>query len=92
MCLCNHGNVKKKKLSINRIIKKKKNENCFFFFAPLSSESCPGELAHFTGKVGIFITGKVEPSLSGVQVTVSSPDNAAMEPVTLETDENGVYR
>ncbi|CAE1283136.1 Nodal modulator 3,Nodal modulator 1,Nodal modulator 2 [Acanthosepion pharaonis] len=55
-------------------------------------ESCPGELAHFTGKVGIFITGKIEPSLSGVQVTVSSPDNAAMEPVTLETDENGVYR
>lgn len=92
MCLCNHGNVKKKKKLYKQNNKKKKMKIVFSFFAPLSSESCPGELAHFTGKVGIFITGKVEPSLSGVQVTVSSPDNAAMEPVTLETDENGVYR
>ncbi|GAB1611346.1 nodal modulator 1, partial [Argonauta hians] len=55
-------------------------------------ETCPGEVAQFVGKVGIFISGKVEPALQGVTVVVSCDDPVAMAPTTLLTDQNGAYR
>ncbi|XP_029647558.1 nodal modulator 1 [Octopus sinensis] len=58
----------------------------------IQGESCPGEVAHFVGKVGIFITGMIEPALQGVTVVVSCDDPVTMAPTTLLTDQDGVYR
>ena len=58
------------------------------FFA---TESCPGEVASFVGRKGVFMVGEVKPPLEGVTITVTSEDGA-MEPVVLVTEANGKYR
>nr|KAG5688657.1 hypothetical protein BaRGS_017511 [Batillaria attramentaria] len=57
----------------------------------VDGESCPGEVASFVGRKGVFITGQVKPPLEGVQITVTAEDGS-MEPVVLTTEASGKYR
>ena len=55
------------------------------------SETCPGAVATFEAKKGMFLTGEIIPKLAGVQITIKPED--AMENITeVLTDENGSYR
>ncbi|KAK7106662.1 BOS complex subunit NOMO1-like isoform X2 [Littorina saxatilis] len=57
----------------------------------IDGESCPGEVASFTGRKGVFMTGEVQPPLEGVTITVTSEDGS-MDPVLLTTEASGKYR
>ncbi|PVD27782.1 hypothetical protein C0Q70_12955 [Pomacea canaliculata] len=57
----------------------------------VDGESCPGEVASFVGRKGVFITGQVQPALEGVQISVTAEDGS-MEPIVLSTDASGKYR
>eukprot|EP00057_Strongylocentrotus_purpuratus_P025423 XP_011679897.1 PREDICTED: nodal modulator 1 [Strongylocentrotus purpuratus] len=58
-------------------------------------EKCPGVVAEFEGRPGVFITGQVTPPLSGVKVTIT-PTNPAEGStdgaITQMTDNKGQYR
>ncbi|XP_030833422.1 nodal modulator 3 [Strongylocentrotus purpuratus] len=60
-----------------------------------SGEKCPGVVAEFEGRPGVFITGQVTPPLSGVKVTIT-PTNPAEGStdgaITQMTDNKGQYR
>ncbi|XP_072165899.1 BOS complex subunit NOMO3-like [Diadema setosum] len=61
-----------------------------------SGETCPGLVAEFEGRPGVFITGRVQPALSGVKVTITptseKEEQATGQAITEVTDENGQYR
>ena len=42
----------------------------------LFSDVCPGEVASFEGKKGVFIIGQIKPKLAGVQIIIVSEDNS----------------
>ena len=41
--------------------------------------------------MGVFLSGKIEPALEGVKITVTS-DDAKQEVLSLQTDKRGTYR
>ncbi|XP_063960103.1 BOS complex subunit NOMO1-like isoform X2 [Lytechinus pictus] len=60
-----------------------------------SGEKCPGVVAEFEGRPGVFITGQVTPPLSDVKVTITPTNRAegATEgALTQMTDQKGQYR
>lgn len=56
----------------------------------VSGEGCPGEVASFTAKMGVFILGKINPPLESVKVKVMSKDGKG-EPLLLETGSQGTF-
>ncbi|XP_059139857.1 BOS complex subunit NOMO1-like isoform X2 [Physella acuta] len=57
----------------------------------ISGDGCPGKIVDLIGRKGVFIEGKITPSLSGVTVTVSD-ESGTMTPIVLITDSQGKYR
>ena len=45
----------------------------------------------FEGRLGVFIMGEVEPSLEGVDITIT-PQNDPEQPIKVATDTGGKYR
>ena len=60
------------------------------FFSLL--DDCPAAWTEFEGRRGVFIEGQVTPSLSGVQIVISSGGEKPINDITVETDNNGKYR
>lgn len=65
------------------------NEKYGFFTL---SDDCPAAWAEFEGRKGVFIEGQVAPSLSGVQIVISSGGDKPIAEIKVETDSNGKYR
>ncbi|KAL3886602.1 hypothetical protein ACJMK2_026586 [Sinanodonta woodiana] len=57
----------------------------------IAGDSCPGEVARFVGKKGVFIIGHITPPLGGVNITVLETEGR-MEPVSIESDSSGKFR
>ncbi len=57
-----------------------------------SADTCPGEVAQFEAKMGIFLSGKTEPPLKGVKITVSVTEEKDNVLLTVETNDKGTYR
>lgn len=50
---------------------------------------CPEEVASFLGSPGLMVTGRVEPALGGVVITIATEEDGL---VSTNTDEQGRYR
>ncbi|KAL5020566.1 hypothetical protein ScPMuIL_003458 [Solemya velum] len=57
----------------------------------IHGDTCPGEVAKFTGKRGMFIEGQISPALADVNITVVTMDGA-LDPVSIVTDGKGQFR
>ena len=55
------------------------------------SDSCPGVVANFEGKQGVFISGQILPTLADVSVTITDQRNADLT-ITMVTDAQGTFR
>ncbi|XP_064407676.1 BOS complex subunit NOMO1-like isoform X2 [Halichondria panicea] len=54
-----------------------------------TSNDCPEEVASFLGSPGLMVTGRVEPALGGVVITIATEEDGL---VSTNTDEQGRYR
>ena len=54
-------------------------------------ESCPGEVARFEGKMGAFISGKIDPPLKGVKIAITD-DTTQKIVLNIDTNDKGSYR
>ncbi|XP_076818346.1 BOS complex subunit NOMO1-like [Clavelina lepadiformis] len=59
--------------------------------ASMQSGSCAVELVRFKGIVGTFVTGQINPPLSGVAVSISTV-GSEVEPISLKTGKDGKYK
>ncbi|XP_048249948.1 nodal modulator 1-like [Haliotis rufescens] len=52
---------------------------------------CPGEVAVFEGKRGVFILGQVKPALEGVKISVTAQDGS-IDTIVLHTEASGKFK
>jgi hypothetical protein len=56
----------------------------------VSADKCPGAVASFEGRLGVFIDGLISPPIDGVLVTILTSSGEKIKELT--SDENGKYR
>ncbi|ROL41813.1 Nodal modulator 1 [Anabarilius grahami] len=67
----------------------------FLFYPPeveatITGENCPGQMVEIAGRAGLFLTGKVSPTLEGVEISIK--ESGATTPlIAVLTDETGTY-
>ena len=59
---------------------------CYLF-----TDKCPGQVAKFEGRQGVFVEGKIQPSLADVSITIA-PDNNPEKIISMATDAKGTFR
>jgi len=57
----------------------------------IQGDTCAGLVAEFEGRQGVFITGKVNPPLADVAVSIT-PEGATSSIITIQTTEAGSFR
>ncbi|XP_077985075.1 BOS complex subunit NOMO1-like [Glandiceps talaboti] len=84
--------------SAERLLVTPLSENLLFYPGSLElavqSDTCPTVIPTFEGHLGIFLVGLVEPSLSGVDITITPQhiDEYNTDIIQTHTDESGTYR
>ncbi len=57
--------------------------------SPHNRVDCPEDVPSFLGSPGLMVTGRVEPDLVGVVITIATEEDGL---VSTNTDEQGQYR
>ncbi|XP_064641106.1 BOS complex subunit NOMO3-like [Lineus longissimus] len=56
----------------------------------VEGDTCPGDVVDFEGRMGVFISGKISPPLSNVEVTITA-EGAVDNVIVASTDNKGSY-